>query len=256
MKVQIISDLHLDINKLFLTKTFPLYIPEDSKDIVLIIAGDVGNSQALKFCLSFYADVYKAVIFVYGNHEYYNQSFVSLRKDTESFFHKFKSNVFFLEKKSIVLDDVVFLGATGWSPALDIPDIQKYSNDFKFIEKFTKKKCQDEFLKTKNWLKSSLEFFSGKKVIFISHFSFCSLSIPKKYLDSKIVSYYVQPVLDEIEVEYLPLLYVHGHVHEQFSYKFKERMNVVCNPYGYHREIKNDEEQNHKFSLIIDLDEI
>lgn len=110
MKLQVVSDLHIDKNGTWNdSKTFPISIPENSKEIILIIAGDLSPDVNDNLSvLNFYSRFYKNVIFILGNHEY---DFMDVNKVYSKYQRKLKkgSNIYVLEQSSIIIDDVVFL---------------------------------------------------------------------------------------------------------------------------------------------------
>lgn len=72
MKIRIYSDIHQELHRE--DKLFDIPLLDDDKNTVLILAGDI---DYLKFGLELanrHSEQFKAVIYVPGNHEYYNDS--------------------------------------------------------------------------------------------------------------------------------------------------------------------------------------
>lgn len=236
MKIQVVSDLHIDKNGTWNdSKTFPISIPENSKEIVLIIAGDLSPDVNDNLSvLNFYSRFYKNVIFILGNHEY---DFMDVNKVYSKYQRKLKkgSNIYVLEQSSITIEDVVFYGCTGWGNALASPYIQEEINDFQNIINFNPNKCVDLFEKSKRWIKDNFDNeilfeHKDKKKILITHFAFCMTSL--NFHNSKLNGYFVNEGLELLY--HLPDVYIHGHTHQSLKYIYKEKTRVYCNAFGYH----------------------
>ena len=118
MKIQLLSDLHLEVH--------PHFAPEPAPGAdVLVLAGDIGSYQSgsllpdgdfglARFSpLPQFAGWPTPVIFVPGNHEYDAQDFdaahLRLRRTCE------RLGLHWLERETLVLDGVRFVGTTLWS---------------------------------------------------------------------------------------------------------------------------------------------
>ena len=101
MKIQIASDLHTE----FGNTDFP--VPENSKDITLVLAGDIGVGEDVIGFINNLKDFYKNIIYVAGNHEFYRQELLQTVELYRETFRK-EDNIFFLEKDHIILEDVLF----------------------------------------------------------------------------------------------------------------------------------------------------
>lgn len=236
MKIQIVSDLHIDKNGTWNdSQIFPISIPKNSKEIVLIIAGDLSPDVNDNLSvLNFYSRFYKNVIFILGNHEY---DFMDVDKVYEKYQRKLKkvSNIYILEKTSVIIDDVIFYGCTGWGNSLASNHIKEEIVDFENIINFTPDKCFELFNESKQWIKTVFDdtvSFENKKMkrVLITHFSFCMQSL--NFHNSPLNSYFVNEGLELLY--HLPDVYIHGHTHQYTSYIFKEKTRVYCNAFGYH----------------------
>lgn len=161
--MQLASDIHLE------RMDGPVFerIIVPSADILCLV-GDIGSpmlpsfSAFLKWC----SERFVLVLFVCGNHEYYNNVGITVNEiddlveATCSRFH----NVRFLNNKSIVVDGkYIFLGTTLWSfvPEEHRQSIKALSNDYKYIYKHrgvlidVDDSC-NEFLKNKAWLEKEI----------------------------------------------------------------------------------------------------
>jgi len=136
---QIASDLHIehlsaDVPEAELAK---LIVP---KAPILCLVGDVwnfNNTNYQKF-FKYYSGKFRRILFVAGNHEYYNNGGSYLSK-SEIDFHMDRmfagTNVTFLNRKSLVIEGVRFIGATLWShiPAERSHIVTQSMNDYKRI---------------------------------------------------------------------------------------------------------------------------
>jgi Calcineurin-like phosphoesterase len=120
------SDIHLDSN-IFLYDEFPLYPAPDAD--VLVLCGDIGNIHEKSYSnlLKQASNKFKYVILVAGNHECYGHIIEDADIRVQRLVSLF-SNVYFLNKRSVVLDGVRFVGCTLWSYVSD--HVSKYLNDY------------------------------------------------------------------------------------------------------------------------------
>lgn len=118
MKIQLLSDLHLEVH--------PQFVPEPAPDAdLLVLAGDIGSYQNDSlladdnFGLERFSPLPQGggwptpVVFVPGNHEYDMQDFDAaherLRRTCE------RLGILWLERETLVLGGVRFVGCTLWS---------------------------------------------------------------------------------------------------------------------------------------------
>lgn len=106
MRIRYMSDLHLE-----LTGYQPQIIPPVDEDVV-VLAGDIGAGLAgIHWASHAFGD--RPVIYVLGNHEYYQNHFDELPHQARA--AAARSNVHVLEDEAIVIGGVRFLGATFWT---------------------------------------------------------------------------------------------------------------------------------------------
>ena len=118
MKYDLGSDLHVDINARAGMVSFKDMKNEGSNTIVL--AGDLANDPSLTTkVLAMAASVYENVIFVDCNHEHYNniRTNMNVAKTMDYLRAAAKAipNVVYLTgNNSIIIDDIMFVGANTW----------------------------------------------------------------------------------------------------------------------------------------------
>lgn len=117
MRIQYLSDVHLDVNYFF-DDTFHL-APADDVD-VLVLAGDIGDPRdaAYGHFLAQASQKFKHVILVAGNHEYYGDALDTTDARLSRLAARF-TNVHFLNQRAVTIDGVRFLGCTLWSDVTD-----------------------------------------------------------------------------------------------------------------------------------------
>ena len=86
MRIMIMSDLHFEFQGDGGKKFFNEIKPAGTD--LLVVAGDVGLKQDLKKALKELCSRFPNVIFVFGNHEFYNSSFEKIRRYVDRRKHK------------------------------------------------------------------------------------------------------------------------------------------------------------------------
>ncbi len=232
MKVQVISDLHLE----FGATDFNF-----SNADVVILAGDVHvGTDGINWIKEYIPN--KPVIYVLGNHEYYKGSYpktlIKIKEQARG------SNVHVLENESIEINNVVFHGATMWTDFAIFGEskyhgvlCQEKMNDFQKIRRdpsYSKLRSMDVsniHLKSKVWLISSLKRHEGKTNVVITHHAPSINSVPLELRSNPISSGYASN-LESIILEHAPSYWIHGHIHNPIHYSIGNTQ-VVSNPRGY-----------------------
>lgn len=244
MFVRIVSDLHLEFG--------PLDIPElsEDKNTVLILAGDIGLAQKTYTYKEFFEDVssrFLAIVYILGNHEHYKGEFLtSLPKIRETLADL--KNVHVIEKESVVIDGVAFIGATLWTDmnSHDVVTIAEsgYSmNDYKIIRngpcnvpwqrKLHPHDTIDDHIKAKRFIFKEIKKMkeAGHAVVVVTHHGPSYLSVAECYKGDNLNGAYVTELFEDI-MDAQPTIWCHGHTHVSFDY-FIGDTRVICNPRGY-----------------------
>ena len=231
IKIQYISDLHLEFKD---NKDGLRHMDTDAD--VLVIAGDLDIGSKI-FDHLIHLSKKRKVIFVYGNHEFYDGKPTHQLKKRGNIVSKFNKDLHILDRQSVIIEDTTFIGATGWIDGsyrdIDIVQFNSY-NDFETIYGFASSH-NVWGKKDKDFICHTLTNSKTKNNIIITHF----LPIPWCISNGYIGSYYnpcftnnwkwVYNHSDKINY------WIHGHSHEFFKMKAKE--TVFCrNPFGYPRE--------------------
>lgn len=238
MLIRILSDLHLEAS--------PTYRPEkhpSDKDTTLILAGDICEIERVALLNGFLLEMsqqFKNVLYVAGNHEYYNGHITSSAQKLEEYISYF-DNVFFLDNKSIVLNGIKFIGTTLWTDIdkgnpLSKLVVGKNMNDYYAIHIGNRNITPDDTIKmfheNVKFLTSELESSDGKTVV-ITHHAPSFMSIHEQYRNNELNGAYASDLSDLI-LKYSPDIMIHGHMHNGFDYMLGDT-RIVCNPKGYPR---------------------
>lgn len=234
MKIQLASDLHHEIWVNYLQPN-PLVL-NDGAD-ALILPGDIGTPWQVK---EFYGKLPVPVLYVPGNHEYFDADFKVHRKAMADLFEG--TSIHLLDNKELILGGVRFLGATLWTDfALD-GNVEKGMMAWKETLHDAKHLSIDgapvtadfilrEHQASKLWLLDKLNTpFDGKTVV-ITHHGPHRKSIVPAYRTSGNNSAFVSN-LDMLVSK--ADFWFHGHTHASTNYK-AEGCRVITNPQGYPR---------------------
>jgi predicted phosphodiesterase len=232
MKIQVLSDLHLEFYKFNPT-------PVSEADVV-VLAGDIANGCDgiiwARECLP-----NQEIIYVPGNHEFYGHDRPATLKAMRSV--ALTSGVHLLDCDDIVIGDVRFLGATLWTDfclfgenekILAMESGARYLNDFRHIrdgqlQLFTTSRSVELFNESINWLSKKLdESFNGKTIV-VSHHLPSILSVVDRYKNDLLSTCFASN-LDHLFGKMD--LWIHGHTHHSLDYEFAGT-RVICNPQGY-----------------------
>lgn len=233
MKIQIASDLHLDL----LQERFPGFrAVEPAADAdVLVIAGDIHHGTG---AVDMFSDWQVPVIYVQGNHEAYGSTLddtIGALRTTAG------GNVHYLENDAFVFKGVRFLGCCMWTDYLLFPDRQQAAMqeceerllDHRAIRTGTGMFAAEDALRlhhaSRAWLAAKLdESFDGPTVV-VTHHGPHPGSIHPRYDGQLLNAGFISdltPLLGK------SALWIHGHVHDSFDYTVAAT-RIVTNPRGY-----------------------
>lgn len=253
MKIQVVSDLHLEF--------CDVDICNINYADVLILSGDIMIAEKvlkpeselgvrfrnfLKRCSERFAHV----VYVAGNHElyggYWNKSFDQLRMACGV-----HDNIYFLERDTKIIDDVVFVGGTLWTDLnkgdpLTLHAVRDMMNDYRSINNdekgFTKLKPADTAIRhrqTLDYIKQIVSMHRDKKVVVVGHHTPSHQSCHEMYKHDYLMNGAYHSSLEDVMLDNENIvLWTHGHTHHQFDYMVG-KTRVFCNPRGY-QSIKGD----------------
>jgi len=232
MKIQVLSDLHLEFGKRI--------ISFDHAAEVFILAGDVDlGKKGIEWILE---NISKPVIYVLGNHEYYGGYYPKTLDKIREIAKNTHVNV--LENDFVDIEGVRFHGATLWTDFSIFGDLRYYGfycqermNDYKKIKLsplYSKLRSIDTYrihTISKKWLETSLSESSHCQNIVVTHHAPCQKSLPEHFANDSLSSAYVSNLEDLIE-KFKPKYWIHGHIHQFSHYKIFDT-EIICNPMEY-----------------------
>lgn len=236
MRFALYSDLHLEIKA---------WEPPVLDVDVVILAGDIGgHTRGLAWAA---ATFQQPVIYVAGNHEYYEAHLGMLAELQKPAWEH--SGTYFFEKRSFELNGVRFLGCTLWS-GFDLNGADKADaymavakrgiNDYWMIYARGGKTLEPrDTLKLHRtavrWLDSELSKpFSGKTVV-VTHFAPHRGCVAPQYEGSDMSPYFVSD-LSRLMQKHRIDVWCHGHTHTNNDFMAEGGCRVISNQLGYPNE--------------------
>lgn len=270
MKIQLLSDLHLEVH--------PHYQATPAPDAdVLVLAGDIGSYQTGSLLQGEYFGLERfsplpqfaawpcPVIFVPGNHEYdmqdWDEAHTRLRRVCDTL------GILWLERESVVLDAVRFVGTTLWTDydAIALLDDKVQAGDLgrllklrdksfraanfylrktggtRYGQPFLAEPMREQALICQEWLRHTLQQPFAGKTVAVTHFAPSLRSCDPRYGLVPGSAGFCN-ALDDL----LPYadLWLHGHLHAPSDYQVQGQhpdgrawnCRVVANPLGYARK--------------------
>jgi len=264
MKISVGSDIHLEFGD------FDVANPDGAE--VLVLSGDImlaqdlhdhpdsltltqaqimdslGSRQALALRFRDFlrrcSEAYKHVIYVAGNHEFYHGRWVEniqdLRRECAVY-----PNIHFLERDSVTIDGVLFVGGTLWtdmnktdpltlhSVVSMMNDFQVIRNDLKGFRRITAMDTVERHLGTVGYIRTVLQQNPDTPAVVVGHHAPTHLSVHPRYAHDDLMNGAYRSDLSELILDHPQIrLWTHGHTHEDFDYQIGST-RVVCNPRGY-----------------------
>ena len=231
MKILILSDLHLE---------FASFTPSSDEVDLVILAGDIcKKDQGIYWARNTWPNT--EIIYIAGNHEFYgsdrNAVLSSLRSAAED------TGVHFLDNDEVMINGVLFLGATLWTDFELFGSVAKDKaiiagkhglNDFRMIVEggytFSPNDAIALCNKSAEWLRVKLNTVDDiSKTVVVTHHLPSMQSVSERYRND-ILSACFASNLDDL-LGYCKL-WIHGHTHDSFDY-IENGTRVICNPRGY-----------------------
>ena len=185
------------------------------------------------------------VIFVFGNHEFYDRKPIQELITQGNSLAKKNKNLHILYRNKVIIDDITFIGATGWPDhsfePINVVAHYRY-NDFHRIDKFAEnhKSMGD---RDREYLIKEIKNSTTKHNIIITHFLPITECIEETYEGDSLNPCFsnnwqwIFNYSDKIDY------WIHGHSHEYLNMTMGN-INFCRNPFGYPHEnnvFKTDE---------------
>lgn len=247
MRIQLLSDLHLEANPGFVAR------PAPDAD-VLVLAGDIGSYQCRRdgtimtepdwglrrfSPLPQFAAWPVPVLFVPGNHEYDARDLDDTRTRLQHTCEKL--GITWLEQRTVALNGVRFVGTTLWSDFDALPNVPRdkaFRAANHYLHKMDARRHGGVFdaaamrvvaMECQDWLQTELSKpFDGTTVV-ITHFAPSLQSADPRYGLTPGTAGFCN-ALDGLLSQ--AQLWLHGHVHCPNDY-VAHGCRVVANPLGY-----------------------
>lgn len=212
-----LSDIHLE-HVAGQELQYLSYLLSSCKEFdVCVLAGDIAYPSQLNKVFDFLSKKFKHVIYVYGNHEYWENGLVSVDPP---------DNIHVLNNSAITIDGQRYIGSTLWfpfdplnqlfeknMPDFNIPDFRSWIYIFA-------SECAA-------YLKENMQ--PGD--IVVTHHLPSYRCVDKIFQGSQLNRFFVHPMENEI-LDSNPKLWIHGHTHHSLDITIDDT-RVVCNPVGY-----------------------
>lgn len=257
-----INDIHLDFDVANGKMPWkPPGLPEDHLS-ALLISGDIWHakkmmSYANESWIGQRAQRFRYVIFVLGNHDYWDGALNYEPTRIKELIQEMNlKNVFLLERDTLVLEDVKFVGGTLWTDfnkqdpntmfsanKIMVPDYTRIKKRTNFVNangeskiEYRKIQYQDFLnvhLETKRYIfENAIKDEKTRKLVVMTHMAPSCLSIADQYKEDFISNgYYYSELGNEIagtDIDY----WFHGHTHTAMDYMIN-KTRVINNARGY-----------------------
>jgi predicted phosphodiesterase len=244
-KFQIVSDLHIEYKNKEITD--PLTYITPSADVI-ILAGDIGSCyqyDQLKTFLVNLSLLFKTVLYVPGNHEYYTMNGFKTQKmyellDSLFIIEKSIDNLYILNRSSVQIEDTCIIGCTLWSkPKMNIPKFIVRIPEMNTFE-YNKKHVEDL-----SYIKKMITYCKKEKLklLVVTHHCPTFSVITTKKLNDKYISLYASD-LDYILKKENVHTWIAGHIHINFDIVTKGGTRLVGNQLGKPKDCIKDYKKN------------
>lgn len=242
MKIQIFSDLHVDVAPIKPIVVLP------NIDLV-IVAGDTCEGVLRSFeYLRQIVPLHIPILMVPGNHEYYHRFIPTELAQARS--HAGAYNIHVLASDTVELGGVRFVGATLWTDYRIFGEANQAAvmnacatgmNDHRLIgwqkKPWLRFRPQEAALlhhQSKTYLAEVLTTPFAGPTVAISHHAVHWGSIHPRFRADPLTAAFLSDQSSLIEA-LQPELWVHGHVHNSSDYHVG-KTRILCNPHGYGSE--------------------
>ncbi len=252
MKIQYCSDLHLEFqeNKKYL-KQFPIVPTGD----ILLLAGDIVPFAIMdkhKDFFNYVSDHFETTFWIPGNHEYYN---FDASDKCGTLNEKIRSNVFLVNNKVILYNDVPLIFSTLWSKINPEKQwyIERTVNDFQVIKynsfRFSIDRFNEMHEECLKFLNQAQQQNNNSKKVVVTHHVPTFLNYPEQYRNSDINEAFAVEMHDFIESSNLSH-WIYGHHHCNIPGFKIGSTTMLTNQLGY---VQDNENELFNTSAIIEI---
>ena len=239
MRIQVVSDLHLEFHNLLTP------VAEDAD--VLVCAGDLApiGTGVVRHAAEEWAEA-GHILYVPGNHEFYGTDIDRARNQLAE--ECYGLGITLLDPDAIVIDDVHFIGATLWTDFLldgisresvahraarGISDFDGWIRQQRGTGRFTTYESARRHAEERAFIEYELADAErdGTTAVVITHHAPTPRSIAPQFHGSALNPAFASN-LERLIVRYKPALWIHGHMHNSVDVTVGET-RVLANPAGY-----------------------
>ena len=239
MRIQVVSDLHLEFHNL---------LPPVVEGIdVIVCAGDLApvGTGAVRYAAEEWAEA-PHILYVPGNHEFYGTDIDRARAQLAEECDRL--GITLLDCDAIVIDDVHFIGATLWTDflldgvahepgahraALGISDFDGWIQHEQGTGRFTTYESARRHAEERAFIEAELADAArdDTTAVVITHHAPTPRSIAPRFHGSALNPAFASN-LERLIARYKPDLWIHGHMHNSVDITVGET-RVLANPAGY-----------------------
>lgn len=234
MKIQYLSDLHVEGYIDSAVKTIESNVIVDDSD-VMIIAGDLIPwvfSWKDEEIINWFSKKFPLTLYIPGNHEYYGSIERLEYKERKEYI---RDNFILLDNAVHDIDNVRFIGSTMWSDIIgsEFMSVVRSLNDFRYIKSPNGMKITGDYYKnihkkSRNFIFSSVD--SLKNNIVISHHLPSYSCVAPEFKTSNINSAFatdLDKLISESNIKY----WIYGHTHSNVEDIKLNNTCISCNPF-------------------------
>jgi hypothetical protein len=210
---------------------------------VLVLAGDIasGSSNTIDVIKHFKAVGFPRIVYVPGNHEYYGGDFDDFNDKMQDKCSRLPG-VHYLNPGSVVIDGVLFIGATLWTNFGDNPLSEHMAknniNDFKVIKNFGVGRARRSYYDHVGYIETAYEHRGDHKVVVVTHFLPARECIAPRWQGPDLLNDYFANNLGEYIATMSNTTWLFGHTHDATDIVLGDT-RVVANPHGYYNAMND-----------------
>ena len=232
LSIRVVSDVHLEINRPLDWSEIVCPIEHSNNKKILILAGDIGypGTPIYKDFLKHSVHNFDHVLVIAGNHEHYHGGHIDkihrkMHADCKS------SGAVCLQNRSVVINKVKFIGATGWTKLHnDVKPFIDKDDDFKHIHNMTFDKFNQLHVEDLQFIRDEVEN-SEYPVVVITHHPPSERMSKSEYNNSVWQSKMFFDHEDNIKPPII--LWINGHTHHTRHEILDNGVHLYSNSHGF-----------------------
>lgn len=235
VSIQYASDLHLEFVRIYTSEEINWQTIIRKEADILVLAGDICtlNDARLGLFLKWCKAQWRYVLYVPGNHEYYKSGMTIPESDLAMSKLCDENGIIFMQKDSIKLEGIIFVGCTLWTDINGFErEVKGHMNDFSHIKGMSIDIWKKAFSDHKEWLTNKfIELKEEKRpIVVITHHAPLSLGTSNKIYESRPTNHGFSTDLKELVG--CANLWIFGHTHHSCTL-FQDKTVVTSNCSGY-----------------------